>query len=96
MFTGFPDIQTVGVTYAFRGSSIQLLDALLTKFDAPHKMYDAIKQFLTEEDGPTSVEYAVMLSLIAGACIASVLVLSNAVGASFDDSASQLSGAFGS
>ena len=59
-------------------------------------MYGVIYRFLRSEEGPTSVEYAVMLSLIAGACIASVLVLSNAVGASFDDSASQISGALGS
>ena len=37
-----------------------------------------------------------MLSLIAGVCIASVLVMSNAAGDSFDQSASQLSGALGS
>jgi len=39
---------------------------------------------------------AVVLSLIAGVCIASVLVMSNAAGASFDNSAAQLTGAMGS
>lgn len=37
-----------------------------------------------------------MLSLIAGVCIASVLAMSNAAGQSFDDSATQLTGALGS
>ena len=59
-------------------------------------MRKAAIHFLRSEDGPTSVEYAVMLSLIAGACIASVLVMSNATAASFDDSAAQLSAAMGS
>ncbi|MDC0307680.1 MAG: Flp family type IVb pilin [Planctomycetaceae bacterium] len=31
-----------------------------------------IKQFLSEEDGPTAVEYAVMLALIIAACIVSI------------------------
>ena len=42
--------------------------------------------FLSDEDGPTAVEYAVMLALIVGACIASVNVLANAAGDSFNDS----------
>ena len=31
-----------------------------------------IKQFLLEEDGPTAVEYAVMLALIIAVCIVSI------------------------
>ena len=31
-----------------------------------------IRQFLAEEDGPTAVEYAIMLSLIAVVCVVSV------------------------
>lgn len=31
-----------------------------------------VRQFLTSEDGPTAVEYAVMLALIVVACIAVV------------------------
>jgi Flp pilus assembly pilin Flp len=54
------------------------------------------RKFLCAEEGATAVEYAVMLSLIAGVCIASVLVMSNAAGQSFDTSATQLSSALGS
>lgn len=32
----------------------------------------AIRRFLTSEDGPTSVEYAVMLALIIAVCIATI------------------------
>lgn len=34
-----------------------------------------IAEFLAEEDGPTAVEYAVMLALIAGMIIASLVYL---------------------
>jgi pilus assembly protein Flp/PilA len=45
------------------------------------------RQFLLEEDGPTAVEYAVMLSLILVACLGSFTALSNATAESFDASA---------
>ena len=35
-------------------------------------LQQAIVNFLLEEDGPTAVEYAIVLSMIAGVCIASV------------------------
>jgi pilus assembly protein Flp/PilA len=54
------------------------------------------QQFLWSEDGPTSVEYAVLLALIAAAVIGAVLSMSNATADSFDNSASQLSGSLGS
>lgn len=56
----------------------------------------AVWRLLRSEEAATAVEYAVVLSLIAGVCIGSVLVLSNAAGQSFDDSASQLAGVLGS
>ena len=59
-------------------------------------MSDRILKFLTDDSGPTSVEYAVMLAMIVGVCLASINVLANGVGASLDDSASQLSGVLGS
>jgi pilus assembly protein Flp/PilA len=35
----------------------------------------SLRRFLTDEDGPTAVEYAVMMALIMVACIASVTIL---------------------
>lgn len=46
--------------------------------------------FLREEDGATAVEYAVMLSLIAGTVIAGFLALTNATLQSFETSANEL------
>lgn len=59
-------------------------------------MLRRLLNLLRSETGATAVEYAVLLALIAGVCIGSVGVLSGAAAASFDDSATQLSGAFGS
>lgn len=59
-------------------------------------MFNAIKKFLREEDGPTAVEYAVLLAMIAVACIGAVNQMANATANSFDTSAQQISGALGS
>jgi pilus assembly protein Flp/PilA len=57
-------------------------------------IYDAIVSFLREDDGPTAVEYAVLLALIVAVCIGSVGLLSNAVGDSFDSSGAAINAAF--
>ena len=52
-----------------------------------------LKRFLLEEDGPTAVEYAVMVSLIAGVCIAAVGQVANATKNSFNSSGSAINAA---
>ena len=42
-----------------------------------------ISRFLTSDDGPTAVEYAVMLALILVACIAVVTTLGTSVSGTF-------------
>jgi pilus assembly protein Flp/PilA len=42
-----------------------------------------IRQFLSSEDGPTAVEYAVMLALILVACITIVQTLGTSVSGTF-------------
>ncbi|MEM6330474.1 MAG: Flp family type IVb pilin [Planctomycetota bacterium] len=56
----------------------------------------AVWRFLSSEDGPTAVEYAVLLALIVLACVGAVNTMANATADSFDDSASHLNGALGS
>ncbi len=46
----------------------------------------SIIEFLAEEDGPTAVEYAVMLALIAAVCITSVNFMATKTIESFDSS----------
>jgi pilus assembly protein Flp/PilA len=57
------------------------------------KLYRTIRRFLRSEDGPTAVEYAVLLSLILLACVASVRSVSTATRNSFDASADALGSA---
>lgn len=44
-------------------------------------------EFIREEDGPTAVEYAVMLALIVAVCLGTVGALATATGDNFDRSA---------
>jgi pilus assembly protein Flp/PilA len=55
-------------------------------------LWQKTRRFLDSEDGPTAVEYAVMLALIVGVCIASVNALANATGSSFNKSAAAIIG----
>jgi pilus assembly protein Flp/PilA len=58
-----------------------------------HNIKVQIVNFLQSEDGPTAVEYAVMLALIVGACIATVHSMAQATRSNFDSSASAISDA---
>ncbi len=49
-----------------------------------------LQRFITEEDGPTAVEYAVMLSLIIVVCIASITTLGTNANSTFQKVGSQL------
>ena len=59
-------------------------------------MYERIKKLLREEDGPTAVEYGVLMALIVVACIGAVNQMSQATADSFDHSADELSSVLGS
>ncbi len=58
-------------------------------------LFKAFKRLLREDDGPTAVEYAVMLSLIVGACVGAVRALSTATSDSFTESADAIQAAMG-
>ena len=46
---------------------------------------DSIVNFIKEEDGPTAVEYAVMLALIAVACLTAVTGVGTAAKGKFEE-----------
>jgi pilus assembly protein Flp/PilA len=50
----------------------------------------AVKEFIVAEDGPTAVEYAVMLALIIVVCIAVIGTLGNAAKDKFQTVADHL------
>ncbi len=56
----------------------------------------SIKRLLADEDGPTAVEYAVLLALIVAACVGAVQTMSQATRNSFDTSTNAISNAIGS
>jgi pilus assembly protein Flp/PilA len=52
---------------------------------------NSIKKFLLSEDGPTAVEYAVMLALIIVVCLAAVSAVGSNANAKFNSVSSYLS-----
>ena len=59
-------------------------------------MFRHLRRFIESDDGPTAVEYAVMLALIVVVCLTSIGALANATADSFDSSAAELSSVLGS
>lgn len=50
-------------------------------------MWIKLKSFLKEEDGPTAVEYAIMLALIVVICLASIRSIGTSSTAIFENAA---------
>ena len=49
-----------------------------------------VKCFLISEDGPTAVEYAVMLALIVIVCLTAIRAIGTNASQTFNDAAAQL------
>ncbi len=64
-------------------------------FNVFSSIQSKLTRFLRSEDGPTAVEYAVILALIVGACLAAVQSLATATADSFDASSNAIEGAIG-
>ncbi len=56
------------------------------------RLFKNIRQFLKAEDGPTAVEYAVMLSLIIVICLSAVKSIGTRTSSTFTAVASQIAG----
>lgn len=52
-----------------------------------------LRQFLVEEDGPTAVEYAVMLALIVVVCLVTISQIGQQANTTFDTISQSISGA---
>ena len=57
------------------------------------RLFTKILEFHRDTDGPTSVEYAVMLAMILGVCMLTVQQLAKKTGDSFDNSSQAISNA---
>jgi pilus assembly protein Flp/PilA len=51
---------------------------------------EKLRRFLTSEDGPTAVEYAVMLGLIIVVCLVAIQSLGNKTSTTFTNMANSL------
>ena len=54
------------------------------------KCLAAVKRFINNEDGPTAVEYAVMLALIIVVCLTAVQAIGTNANATFQSVAAKL------
>lgn len=57
---------------------------------------NSVRRFLVSEDGPTAVEYAVMLALIVIVCLTAIGSIGTRAQATFNEVADQLGGTAGS
>ena len=56
-----------------------------------NRFADKIRRFVVSEDGPTAVEYAVMLALIIVVCLAAITTVGESANDTFQNVANQLS-----
>jgi pilus assembly protein Flp/PilA len=56
------------------------------------RLYQRLVSFVKDEDGPTAVEYAVMLALIIVVCIVAITNLGTAANNSFSNTAARVAG----
>ena len=59
------------------------------------KFVNCVKNFLVEEDGPTAVEYAVMLSLIIVVCLVAIEAIGTNANLTFEAVGNKLGAAAG-
>jgi pilus assembly protein Flp/PilA len=60
--------------------------------DAMRSFAQKVQQFLVSEDGPTAVEYAVMLALIVIVCLTAIQAIGTNANSTFNSISSQLGG----
>lgn len=59
------------------------------------KTLGKIRRFLAEEDGPTAIEYMVMISVIFIACLVAINTIGKITKGSYDQSSQSIKTAFG-
>lgn len=72
---------------SYRSSQSEVRDVYAYMKKVVHRLY-------LSEDGPTTVEYAVLIALIIGVCLATAQTMATATRESFDTSADAIDGAF--
>ncbi len=57
-----------------------------------YRFAKSVRSFLTSQDGPTAVEYAVMLALIVIVCLASIRLIGTNASTTFNNVAGSIKG----
>lgn len=65
------------------GKGPMLGDVFCSEEKYMKRFYNKIQKFLKSEDGPTAVEYAVMLALIVIVCLASIQAIGTQANSTF-------------
>ena len=76
--------------YWWCDGSSEILAAALYPEEAMKNLALKVQRFLVSEDGPTAVEYAVMLALIVVVCLTTISTLGTRANATFDSVAQKL------
>jgi len=64
----------------------------MQRFESMKKFLLHTRQFLVSEDGPTAVEYAVMLALIIVVCLTAIQAIGTNANTTFNSVAQQIGG----
>jgi pilus assembly protein Flp/PilA len=74
----------------FGGARLSILDSRHFSEEAMKNLALKVQRFLRSEDGPTAVEYAVMLALIIIVCLAAIQAIGTNANATFQSVAAKL------
>ena len=81
----------MGNANQFEGfSMLRSREHLIIERGIMKRFKENVKQFLVSEDGPTAVEYAVMLALIVIVCLTAIQAVGTNTNAKFQQSADML------
>lgn len=78
------------------GSGYRRTSADIVAIERARDIMRQLLRFLQSEDGPTAVEYAVMLALIVVTCMAGIQTLTAETAASYDRSSEAIANALAS
>lgn len=84
-------MQRLGSTVVNQGHG-STLHIVLSEGSSVYQIVSHFRHFLTSEDGPAAVEYAVMLALILVACMNIVATLGQSLSSTFSTVNSSLAG----
>ena len=80
----------IGVSVRHREINFRASDIQTSLEDAMKSLAKKVQRFLVSEDGPTAVEYAVMLALIIIVCLTAIRAIGQQTAGTFQSVAAEL------